>query len=330
MSDNSPRPAVPPSPPKGLWRATPPAIFPPILGFLGVGLAWRAAALDGSAMVAGLGELFLGAGALLYLFALVAWLAKPLRRPAVVLEEIAVLPGRAGLAAMTLSSLLLAAVLVPYAPRLALGLSVVSMLVHAGLAALVIRLILIGPAEVRVVTPVWHLLFVGFIMAPLTWTPLGYVAASTAVVMLTLPLACAIWAASLWQLIRRIPPAPLRPLLAIHVAPASLLSAAAAGLGMTGLAAVLLAVAAAIAVGLVIALRWVTEAGFSPFWGAFTFPLSALAGALWVLTDDGIPLRFAGSVVLTVASIAIPWILVKVLQAWAGGDLERRTNPARV
>ena len=270
------------------------------------------------------------AGALLYLYALVAWLAKPLRRPAVVLEEITILPGRAGLAAMTLSSLLLAAALVPYDPRLALGLSVVSVAVHAGFAALVIRLILTGPEEARVVTPVWHLTFVGFIMAPLTWTPLGLVDISQAVLSATLPVACVIWAVSLWQLVRRIPPAPLRPLLAIHVAPASLLAVVAAGLGQTGLASLLLALAAAIAVGLLIALRWVTEAGFSPFWGAFTFPLAALAGALWVLTDTGVPLRFAASVVLTGASIAIPVILFKVLQAWAKGDLARRTNPARV
>jgi tellurite resistance protein len=37
-----------------------------------------------------------------------------------------------------------------------------------------------------------------------------------------IPVATGVWAFSLWQLFTRIPPAPLRPLLAIHLAPASL------------------------------------------------------------------------------------------------------------
>ena len=319
--------AAPPGEEGGL-RRTPPAIFPPILGFFGLGLGWRAAG-DGAGVVAALGEVLLGAGALLYLVALAAWLAKPLRRPGVVLDEISVLPGRAGLAAMTLSGLLLGAALVPYAPRLAFGLSLVAFAAHVGLAALVIRLILTGPDEVRVLTPIWHLLFVGFIMAPLTWTPLGMEAASRMVVFVTLPVACAIWTVSLVQIATRIPPAPLRPLLAIHVAPASLLSVAAAELGMVDLASLLLGLAAILAVSLLAAGRWLTEAGFSPLWGAFTFPSAAFAGGLWALTEAGLPLRFAAAVVLTAATVGVPFILVRILKSWASGDLARRTNAAR-
>ena len=323
--DAPPRPSPPPAPPAGPWRRTPPAVFPPILGFLGLGLAWRAA---GEGWQTAVGDVLLGAGALLFALAAAAWLSKPLRRPGVVVEEMAVLPGRAGLAAMTLSALLVAAALVPLAPRLALGLSVLMVVAHAGLAALHLRLFLAGPTEAQTLTPVWHLVFVGFIVAGLVWVPLGVEGAARLVLFAMLPLAVAIWGISLWQLLRRIPPAPLRPLLAIHLAPACLLATVASGLGMSGLATVLASLAAAILAALVLAARWITQSGFSPLWGAFTFPLAAFAGMLWHLVAAGEPLRGLAAVVLVVATLAIPAVLVKVLQLWARGDLAVRTNAA--
>lgn len=317
----------PHSPAAGLWRRTPPAIFPPILGLFGLGLAWRAGA-SAFGLPGALAELLLGAVTLLYVFALVAWLAKPIRRPGVVLEELRVLPGRAGLAAMTGSGMLLAAALVPYAPRLAGGLAVLAFLGHATVALLIAGLILRGPEDARTVTPVWHLIFVGFIMAPLSALPLGQEGIARAILFATLPVAGAIWAISLRQLATRIPPAPLRPLLAIHLAPASLFATVAAGLGLSTLAAGLAVLAASILLALLAAGRWITTAGFSPLWGAFTFPISAFAGALAVLAPGNEPLRLAAGLVLIAATLIVPPIAVKVLQAWAKGELAARTNAA--
>ena len=118
----------PPPPPlvqktPGLWRRTPPAIFPPIMGLFGLGLAWRVLALaPGLRPLEPIGEAILGATLLLYGFALIAWASKPLRRPAVAIEELRVLPGRAGMAAMVLCLVLSGAALRPYAPSLALAL----------------------------------------------------------------------------------------------------------------------------------------------------------------------------------------------------------------
>ena len=316
-----------PAPAPGVWRRTPPAIFPPIMGLFGLGLGWRAGA-PAFGLPDAVGEMILGAATLLYLFALLAWAAKPWRRPAVVLEELRVLPGRAGLAAMTQSALLLAATLVPYAPGLATGLGVLAFLAHAGLALLILGLILRGPAEARTVTPVWHLVFAGFIVAPLAALPLGYETAARAILFGVLPVASAIWAVSLWQLVTRIPPAPLRPLLAIHLAPASLLAAVAAGLGMTTLATVLSLFAASILIALLAASRWLTAAGFSALWGAFTFPLAAFAGALFALAPGSEALRIAAGLVLVAATLIIPPIAFKVLQAWARGGLAAKTNAA--
>ncbi|MGY6632499.1 MAG: SLAC1 family transporter [Alkalilacustris sp.] len=306
----------------------PPAVFPPILGLLGLGLGWRAAG-DGVGPVSGFGEMLLGAGTLLFLVALLAWLTKPLQRPGVVLDEISVLPGRVGLAAMTLSGMALAAALAPYAPGLALTVSLVALAAHAGLAALVIRLILSGPGEARVLTPVWHLLFVGFILAPLSWTQLGYETASRLVLYVTLPIALGIWVVSLVQLSTKRPPAPLRPLLVIHMTPASLLSVVAAQLGMVDLAVLMLGLAGILAVSLLGVARWLTESGFSPLWGAFTFPTTTLGGALLALTELGAPLRFAAAVVLTAATVGIPIILWRILKSWIRGELGPRTNAAR-
>ena len=105
----SPLPLRPPLPPPlprpvpGLWRGTPPAVFPPVLGLLALGLAWRRAGPQLPAGVAGLGEAVLGAATLLALFALVAYAAKVAQRPGVLVEDLRILPGRAGVTAAVVS-----------------------------------------------------------------------------------------------------------------------------------------------------------------------------------------------------------------------------------
>ena len=75
-------------------------------------------------------------------------------------------------------------------------------------------------------------------------------------------------------------PAALRPLLAIHLAPASLMTVAAGMLDLPGLSLAFLALASLILALLLAAAGWILRAGFSPGWGAFTFPLAAYANAL--------------------------------------------------
>ncbi len=295
------------------------------MGLMGLGLGWREATTTLGAP-SGIGDLVLGAAAMLLLFCLIAWLAKPLRRPGVISEELRVLPGRAGMAAMVLSLVLLAAALVPLAPGLALGVLGVAVVGHLALMGLVIRTLLTGPEEGRVVTPVFHLVFVGPILWPLSALPLGFDA--QAVLWATIPVALVIWAVSAVQLIRRIPPAPLRPLLAIHLAPASLFAIVASQLELAVLANASALLAAGILIALLGSARWLTEAGFSPLWGAFTFPLAAFATALLSVSDGAGLVGVMGGVALVAATLAIPPIAFKVLQAWAKGSLAARTNAA--
>ena len=89
-------------------------------------------------------------------------------------------------------------------------------------------------------------------------------------------------------------------------------------LAFAGLALVLL-------LALLAAGRWVMESGFSPLWGAFTFPLAALASAL--LAQDGLFL-WTGLAVLAAAVGFVPYVLWQVLKLWPGGRLAAKTNAA--
>jgi tellurite resistance protein len=125
-------------------------------------------------------------------------------------------------------------------------------------------------------------------------------------------------------------PAPLRPLLAIHLSPAALLGTVSLGLGYHTLALVFAVLAALILTALVLGARWLLVAGFSPFWGALTFPLAASAN-LWLGMGErgmGEGWRWAGDGALIAATLIIPPIAVKVLQLWAKGTLAIKTNAA--
>lgn len=306
------------------FQRMPPAVFPPIMGLFGLGLALRKA-LEAAGQSTGLAEAVLGSVTLLWLFALLGYGVKVARRPGVLREDLRILPGRAGLAAMVLSALLLAAVALPYAPGLAEGLMWAGLLAHGALALLIAQILLAGPPEARDVTPVWHLSFVGFIIAGLSAAPLGYAGLGAAVFWGTMPVAFAIWVVSLRQLFTRIPPAPLRPLLAIHLAPASLFGTVALVNDAPQLAQGFAVLGALILLALLASVRWLTVAGFSALWGAFTFPLAAYGGLLLGL--GGVWL-WPGMAVLLAALAIVPPIAVKVMQAWAKGTLAAKTNAA--
>ena len=319
-----PPPQFPPHRPK-LFARTPPAIFPSILGLLGLGLALRQGVavlgLTGS-VAGGLVEAALGAVQGLWLFAVVAVMVKVLRRWGVLAEDMRVLPGRLGLAAATMGGMAAAAVFVPYAPTLALVLAVASLAAH-GVMAVVLVMTLAGmPAEARAVNPGLHLSFVGFIVAAVPLAQLGYTGAAQAILWVMIPVAIVIWGFSLWQMVRFVPPAPLRPMLAIHLSPAALFSTVATLTGQTEVALVFAVIGAGVLIALLAFARWVLAAGFSPFWGALTFPLAAFASAVLPLSQG------AGLILLGAAAAVVPVIAWQVLALWPGNRLAGKTNAA--
>lgn len=315
---------APASTPPGLWRRTPPAIFPVIMGLFGLGLAWRRAALA-FGLPAGPGEAILGATSLLFLFGAMAYLVKLMRRPPVLVEDLRILPGRAGVGSAVLSIYLLSMTALPYGIPAARAILYAGFGLHLILVLVLVYVFATGPAAQRRVTPVWHLTFVGFIIAALAAIGLEAHGLALGIFAVTAIAAAFVWAVSLEQVVREDVPAPLRPLLTIHLAPVALLGLVAAGLEMEAVALGCAGVAALILVWMVLRVLWLTEAGFSALWGAFTFPLAATAW-LW-LALGGIWL-WPGLAALTLATLVIPPIAWKVVQAWARGQLAVKTNAA--
>ena len=318
-----PPPEFPPRRPK-LFAKAPPAIFPPILGLLGLAGAVRLA-LGRLGFDPGPGDFLAGAAVALWAFATIAYGVKIARRPGVVIEDLRVLPGRSGLAALTMGGMAAAGLVVAYSAQAAAGLLLVAMAGHTALAGLLVRLLLGLPPEARAVNPTLHLSFVGFIVAAAPALALGWGWLAEGLFWGTLPVALAIWGLSLRQFARAVPPAPLRPLLAIHLAPAALFGTVAGLLGMPELAAIFAGLGLVYAILLTAAARWLLQAGVTAMWGAFTFPLAALAMAL--MTAGGVWL-WPGIGVTVLALGVNPAILWWVLKRWPGGKLAGVTNAA--
>ncbi len=317
-------------PQTGLWLNTPPAIFPPILGLFGLGLDWRRAP-SVFAIPDSLGEAILGAVSLLFLFALVAYLAKIARRPGALIDDLRIMPGRAGVANLSMAAMLLAAALTPYGTGLAQAVLGVAMAAHFLGAGIVLAVLWRAPYPQRRVSPVWHLTFVGMIVGPVAGVGLGWSVFSQVVLFASIAAAITIWGASLSGPLRAPVPAPLRPPLAIHLSPAALIGIVAAQLGYDTLALAAGWLSIAILALLLVRLRYLTAAGFSPLWGAFTFPLAAFANLMLLLTPaHGALFRVLAGGALIVASISIPIIALTILKMWASGPLAVKTNASHV
>ena len=142
---------------------------------------------------------------------------------------------------------------------------------------------------------------------------------------LTIPVAVVIWGLSVSQLIARIPPAPLRPLLAIHLSPAALFCIVAVGLGQDILAQSFAAFGGVIFLALMAFTRWMTQTGFSPLWGSFTFPYVAFATAM--IGMGGVA-QLMGYSLLLANLWSIPMIAAKIIKMWMTGALATKTNAA--
>ncbi|MEE9428157.1 MAG: tellurium resistance protein [Paracoccaceae bacterium] len=314
----------------GLWRQTPPAIFPPILGLLGLGLAWRRAS-QVFPVPSAVGEIILGAVSLLFLFAVLAYLGKFVRRPGALVDDLRIMPGRAGISAGSMSAMLFAAVLVPYSNCFGQSTLFVGMAAHLVIIAIVIGLLWSAPYAQRRMTPVWHLTFVGLIVAPQAGVALGLNQMSEFVMFLTGAGAITIWLGNLIGMSHNATPPPLRPTMVIHLAPVSLIGIAAMLLGYTTLAMVLAWLALVLAVVMLLRVGYLTAAGFSPFWGAFTFPMAAFTGLMLMMAQtQGGWFRIVAGVALIFITLVIPVIAYRIMKMWSSGMLAAKTNASKV
>lgn len=310
------------------WRRTPPALFPTMMGLLGLGLAWRAASgFAGLAISPMIGLTILALCSVLFLFVLACYLSKLSVRLGVILEDIAQVPGRAGVSGVTLSVLLFAAAMVPYSPLVAKAALFLGLIGHSIVAVLII-IVMARTQKGFVVSPAWHLSFVGFIVAPLSAAPLGYLGLAQTILGVTVLIAALIYGVSLLQLSKGEMPPPLRPMLAIHLAPLSLFASVAALTGQGIIALLFAALAIGLAAVLVSRVRYITAAGFSPLWGAFTFPTAALSTALFSVSGNVAALGWFALIPLALASVMTPLIALRVLRMWSTGALAAKTGAA--
>jgi tellurite resistance protein len=328
MSHFPPPPQLPPR--VRLFQRVPPAIFPPVLGLLGLGVAWRRGG-DVFGMPTAVVDIYLGAISLLFLYCIIAYAAKLIQRPSVLAEDIATLPGRTGVAALAMGVMMQAAILVPHAPGLAAALLTLANLALAVLAAHVLSRRIRGTDTTGPVTPALQLVFAGFIVAPLAAVPLGlFPGAVTWLVRAILVIALLLTLLTIRPLLDGKGPVPLRPLQAINLAPAALTATGAFLTGQVWLGQAALVWSAVLFLLLILRARWMTKGGFSPFWSAFTFPLAAFAGALLAAHSvmDSSFLRIAGGLTLIAATLLIPPIAFKILKLWATGGLGAKTAAA--
>jgi tellurite resistance protein len=311
-----------------LWRRTPPAVFPVSLGLLGLGLGWRNAA-DVLPVAHEIGDLLLAVATAFFLFFLALYLRKIAARPAVLLEEVASPPARAGLAAASMSMMLLAAALLPF------GLSVsevwwLGVVMQIGASGLGCYAIWRDPGETRYFTPFQYLTFVGPVVGPVAGIPLGHVweshiltiAALVPYVVITLGFAA--------QSAKRGIPLVLRPTVAIYLAPNCLFATGFGLLNIDWAFHLLYWVAWVVAAALVPLGPWMMRGGWTPLWSAFTFPGSAflLMQVLAVAKGVGLPAVIGTYGSMAVATPLVLFITWRFVMTWVTGELSERSGAA--
>ena len=311
-----------------LWRSTPPAIFPVILGLVGLSHAWRGMSKSFGLPVA-MADLLLGITVALLAFFVLSYLAKLIARPRVLMEDLKSPPGRAGLSAISMAFIVLAVAVMPFG-EVARYVWWFGVILHVIIVTFVVKAISKAPPEGRSVTPFQLLPFVGLSTTPLAGVPLGYLLLSQILAYISLAAFAVILVQLVTKFIRTRPPEPLRPTYAIILAPLSLFGMA-FGLFDMGLGFMVFYVAVwAFALALLVFAKWLTKAGFTPMWGSFTFPaatftninIMAISKGFGVVATTG---TIAGGLI---ATALIFFIAYKALKMWASRKLAQKTGAA--
>lgn len=259
------------------------------MGLGGLGMAWRKA-------VPALGAPF-WIGEALMAAALLAWAAMTAlhlwrwrRHPEAVAEDWAH-PFRAPIfAAGSISTMVAAGAVLPWAPRLSAALLMVAVALHLLIGLAIIARVFRGEASTAMLVPPLLFPLVGNIVAPLVAAPLGFLTLGWMLFGIGALLWVMVMPLLLWRMLEgpTLPP-PLRPSLAILLAPptvGALSVAALAGPGpwvvmLYGLSAFILAL-------LVLALPHILAGGFSPAVWAFTFPIANFAAVTMMVAHGAL------------------------------------------
>jgi tellurite resistance protein len=312
-----------------LWRQTPPAIFPVTLGFMTLALGWRKAADVMPGIPVDIGNLMLGLSTGYFIWFLLFYVAKLAARPAVLFEDMRTPPARAGIAAMAMSMMVLAAALLP------LKLSVpqvwwTGVVMQVGASAIVLHAIWKDAPEDRHFTTFQYLTFVGPIVGPIAGVPLGYIWQSYWMTMGALG-AFVIITIGLFYSFRAEPmPERMRPSMMIFLAPVCLFALSYGSQGYDWGFTVFYWFGGAVAFVLLLMVPWMLKGGYTPIWAAFKFPLSAFLNLHVIAVGNGHRLWaelgvYAG---LVIATPVILYISYRSIMEWVTGDLAQKSGAA--
>jgi len=312
-----------------LWRQTPLVVFPVCLGFMSLSLGWANAARVIPGLSEGAGYLLLTASTGYFFWFMSLYLRKIIARPSVVWDDMQTAPARAGGAAMAMTMLLLAAALLPFgglAP-LVWWLGVVMQVVASGA---VLWALLQEPRNKRHFATFQYLTFVGPVLGLMAGVPLGYIWESKLLVSTALVTWVVITTGTLVSLRRAPLPPGLRPSVMIFLAPVCLLALGYGMLGYDIAFAVFYRLCCAIAAGLVLLVPWMVKGGYTPAWGAFTFPLAAFLNVQVMAMSKGYGVWAEAGVYagLAIATPVVLYMAYRTVMEWGTGNLARKSKAA--
>lgn len=311
-----------------LYARTPPALFSLGLGFVGLALVWRRAA-GVFGFSAAVGDVLIGISATFFAVFLLLYLRKLVRRPEALRGDLRSPAGRGALSTASMSLMLLAFGFVDVAESLAQVLWLSGVILHLILAGLLIEILLHLPRGARPATPALYVPFVGQIVAPIGGVPLGYEAVSAGLFVFALLVWIILTGPIAARLAKGLPQPPVRPPLAILLAPPAIgvvaHEALPAAFQAEMLTPILFGLAAAVALALLARAPWLTAAGFSPLWAAFTFPFTSFASAALVMAERSLSAAWdavsAGA--LIAATLITVYVGYRFAMAAKAGELFR-------
>ncbi|MBE9476725.1 MAG: hypothetical protein IME92_06225 [Proteobacteria bacterium] len=313
------------------WRRTPPVLFPCLLGFIGLGLAWRRAA-EVWPVSPIIGEGILLVSCLLFMATGTSYHMKLSLRPSVIFEDLKIGPARGAVSAGSMCLMLYAAAMTPYLFELAQLFWWAAVLQHAGYMVCVTLAIAKSDTQLSDVNPSIILPYVGYILASVGGPALGYATLSGILLMVTIPGCIFIIILSLVNLKRFGVNKTLRSSYFIILAPLSIYGIGSFNIWPTSSYAIFWTIALVCGLCMVPFLRWFSAGGWTPAWGAFTFPLSAFAGVMLTGVQSGFgPVAEIGSVLaLGLATLVVPYVVWKTYLYWIVGKLAQATGAAVV
>lgn len=270
------------------------------LGLGGLGLAWR------QAEIRVVSEAVLALMVLAWLLILGLHVMRALRHREAALADWRN-PMRCGFAgAASIGMMLTAAALTPYLPGVARGLLLLAITLHLAVGLALLGRVLRGEGSPAMLVPPLMIPLVGNVLAPIFCVPLGLPMLGWMLFGVGMLLWLALQPLLLGRLFEAPLPPPLRPSLAILLAPSAVGALAIAALGgpmpaflaLYGLAAFTFAL-------LLTVLRHMLGAGFAlGYWG-FTFPLAAFTAATLKIAPAAIGHAMLGLATLVIGLIAL-------------------------